>query len=348
MQDIKKQKMTADQILEKRREIIDLHTKKIPVMKIVEETGLTWPAVNAAIKRYQAGGMEALRPKMGRTEGAGRALSRAQEDEIKNILYTKQPREVGIIYLDGGYGIAPHEDELTSEISHNLMNNIPCDELWATIGRKLKGDYPQILWCRDSIKELIKLKNNVVLSPRGIDKYLLRWGFPKTKQNQRPTSRCSQEIQRWIEQNPLSDQSSKIYWLYRERLKTETKQSIISATDNRRKVFWTVIKGNYSQKKQIQFLQALAQQSRQRITVIRSNYKHYTQESVQEWLSKRDITLYPHLLPMELTKLENDRFRDLDAWEEIKREEQQRRKDNLEKWEETLASGNVFDLDDLF
>ncbi|RKX24365.1 MAG: hypothetical protein DRP47_11505, partial [Candidatus Zixiibacteriota bacterium] len=279
MEAIKNKKMKSGQILDKRKKIIELYKKKMPVMKIVEKSGLSWPAVNTAIKLYVAGGMDALPPKMGKTQGSGRILSPEQEDEIKNILYTMKPQEIGIIYFEGTYTRAPKEDELINEISENLMNNLPTKELWATMRKKLHGDYPQALWCRDSVKELITLKSGKELSPRGVSKYLLRWGFPKTKQNQRPIARCSQEIQWWLNDKPLSDESSKIYWLYRERLKTETKRSIISATDNHRKVLWTVIQGNFSQKKQIEFLHALARQSRQRITVIRNDYKHYTKKS---------------------------------------------------------------------
>ena len=42
---------------ERRKQVIRLHKKQYGVMQIVELTGLSWPAVRAAIDLYEAGGM---------------------------------------------------------------------------------------------------------------------------------------------------------------------------------------------------------------------------------------------------------------------------------------------------
>ena len=47
---------------EKRERVIRLPRKGMPVMQIVEHIGLSWYAVNTAIRRYLAEGAGALKP----------------------------------------------------------------------------------------------------------------------------------------------------------------------------------------------------------------------------------------------------------------------------------------------
>ncbi len=76
-------KLTRDELHERRREVVRFYEEGVPVMRIVERTGLSWSAVSTAIKRYQTGGESALRPSVrGRKQGTGRTLTDAQEIEI--------------------------------------------------------------------------------------------------------------------------------------------------------------------------------------------------------------------------------------------------------------------------
>lgn len=302
-----KPKMTSAQLLEKRKEVAKLYDENKRVMEIVSATGLSWPAVNKAIKLYQAGGMEALQPKTGRTRGSGRSIPPEQEDKIKNILYTQQPRDVRINQLAGQYYTAPQEADFTKDM-------LPYRE------ELLNGDSPQYLWCRDSVKELILQISGIKLSNSAINKYLSRWGFPTTKQNQRPVTRCSEAIQNWFSNHPQKSTHPKTYWLYRQRLATKEKQSKISATDHHRKEFWTVIKGNFSQELQIEFLRQLRKQTREPMTVIRYRYDHFTKKQVSEWLATTDITLLPPLLEKEKNRLKNDLDREAEVQRQISQE----------------------------
>lgn len=60
--DARKQSLT--ELHERRKQVIRLHRKKYGVMQIVDLTGLSWPAVRAAIDLYEAGGMAAVKPKL--------------------------------------------------------------------------------------------------------------------------------------------------------------------------------------------------------------------------------------------------------------------------------------------
>ena len=64
-------------------------------MQIVELTGLSWPAVRAAIDLYEAGGMAALKPKpRGKKSGEGRILTPDQEAHIQKLIAEKRPEQL--------------------------------------------------------------------------------------------------------------------------------------------------------------------------------------------------------------------------------------------------------------
>ena len=61
-------------------------------MQIVEHSGLSWYAVNAAVKPYPAEIASALKPAArGRKAGSGRLLSEEQEAALRQIICDKRP-----------------------------------------------------------------------------------------------------------------------------------------------------------------------------------------------------------------------------------------------------------------
>ena len=80
-------KQTREVLHERRKQVIRMHRKGMPVMKIVERSGLSWHAVNAAIKKYSVEGVTALKPvARGKKQGSGRMLSEAQEAAVRQII----------------------------------------------------------------------------------------------------------------------------------------------------------------------------------------------------------------------------------------------------------------------
>ena len=71
---------TPESLHERRKQVVRLHRKGYGPMKIAELTGLSWGAVNTALKLYKQGGTSALKPKRrGRKIGTERSLSIEQE-----------------------------------------------------------------------------------------------------------------------------------------------------------------------------------------------------------------------------------------------------------------------------
>jgi transposase len=83
---------TAEQLLARRRQIIELYSRGIPVMEIAKQTDSGWAVVNRAIALFQEGGDAALMPaKRGRKEGTGRALTPEQELAICTAMRVAPP-----------------------------------------------------------------------------------------------------------------------------------------------------------------------------------------------------------------------------------------------------------------
>ena len=88
-------KQSREVLHERRRQVIRLHRKGMPVMQIVEHSGLSWYAVNAAISAYLTAGAAALKPAArGKKPGNGRMLSESQERAVRQIICDKRPEQL--------------------------------------------------------------------------------------------------------------------------------------------------------------------------------------------------------------------------------------------------------------
>ena len=82
-------------LYERRKQVVRLSKKGYGPMAVAELTGLSWGAVNAALKAYGAGGLEALRPKArGRKTGTKRLLSPEREAEVRKLICDKRPEQM--------------------------------------------------------------------------------------------------------------------------------------------------------------------------------------------------------------------------------------------------------------
>lgn len=86
---------TLERLHERRKQVVRLHRSGHGVMRIVELSGLSYPAVRKAIDLYEAGGLAAVSPApRGREPGAGRSLSAEQEGHIRRIICDKRPEQL--------------------------------------------------------------------------------------------------------------------------------------------------------------------------------------------------------------------------------------------------------------
>ena len=88
-------KQSREVLHERRKQVIRMHRKGMPVMQIVEHSGLSWYAVNTAITLYATSGAAALKPAVrGKRPGSRRSLSEPQERTIQQIICDKRPEQL--------------------------------------------------------------------------------------------------------------------------------------------------------------------------------------------------------------------------------------------------------------
>ena len=72
-----------------------LYRRGTKIMKLVEMTGLSYPAVRRTLDQYEEGGWAAIRPaERGREVGQARLLSADQEQDIQKIICEKRPEQL--------------------------------------------------------------------------------------------------------------------------------------------------------------------------------------------------------------------------------------------------------------
>jgi transposase len=88
-------KQSREVLHERRKQVIRMRRKGMPVMQIVEYSGLGGSAVNAAITRYPTAAAPALKPAArGKKQGSGRLLSESQESAVRKIICDKRPEHL--------------------------------------------------------------------------------------------------------------------------------------------------------------------------------------------------------------------------------------------------------------
>ena len=65
-------KQSREVLHERRKQVIRMHRKGVGVMRIVELTGLSWTAVNTALRLHGAGASATLKPRCTRQEAGQR------------------------------------------------------------------------------------------------------------------------------------------------------------------------------------------------------------------------------------------------------------------------------------
>ena len=88
-------KQSREVLHERRKQVIRMHRKGVGVMQIVELTGLSWTAVNTALRLHGAGASATLKPGIrGKKPGSGRSLSPEQEQNIAQTICDKRPEQL--------------------------------------------------------------------------------------------------------------------------------------------------------------------------------------------------------------------------------------------------------------
>lgn len=279
MRKVDARKQSREALLQRRQEVIRLWEEGVAVMQIVERTGLSWAAVNAAIKKYQVEGAPALMPvARGRKPGTGRALTGEQEAEIRQCIRMKRPlfyrlkkslwdRETVKQLIEQKYGV-----DLSERVIGNYLSR------WG-----------------------LAPKNSKLREPDRCSKEIRQWW-------ERSYAEVAQKAQ---------EEGAEIYWLRKPvRIDTDEwspssankdteagmpappkkKLSMVSVVTNQGKVRWAIINGAFNAERQIKFVDALTRDTRKKMVfLIRSDWRTYDAQDFMWWAreNKYRIKIFP-------------------------------------------------------
>jgi transposase len=90
---------TLQQLHERRKHVVRLHTNGYAIMTITQLSGLSYPTVRRVIDCYETGGLAAITPaERGRKPGEGRLLNSEQESHIERMLREQTPAACGLAH----------------------------------------------------------------------------------------------------------------------------------------------------------------------------------------------------------------------------------------------------------
>jgi len=288
-QDARKQSLA--ELHERRKQVIRLHKKKYGVMQIVDLTGLSWPAVRAAIDLYEEGGMAALKPKdRGREPGGGRSLMPAQEEHIRKLIVEKRPEQLKMefaLWTRAAVGELIVERECGIKLCVRAVGNYlkrwgftpqkPIARAYErrpeAIKKWLDDDYP-------AIAERAKAEDGEI-----------HWGDETALVNTDVRGRSYAPKG----QTPVTCAPGK-----RQKL------SMISTVTNQGKARWMIIDGNFDGEKLIEFLEALIKDAVRKIFLILDNLRAHHSKLVKAWLEDRKDRIEVFYLPSYAPELNPD------------------------------------------
>ena len=197
---------------------------------------------------------------------------------------------------------------------------------------QLKMDFA--LWTRAAVGELITREFKIVLSVRGVGKYLKRWGFTPQKPIKKAYEQCPEAVKTWMDEDyPAIAERAKaeggeIHWgdetalvntnvrgrSYAPKGKTPVtyvpgtrqKLSMISTVTNKGQARWMIIDGNFGADRLIEFLEALIKDAAKKVFLILDNLRAHHSKPVKAWLTGRSDRIEVFYLPSYAPELNPD------------------------------------------
>lgn len=282
---------TPASLLERRKQVVRLYRKNYRPMQIVELTGLSWGAVNTAIKLYDEGGMVALNPKKrGVKNGIGRTLDAEQEKRIQQLICEKRPEQ-----LKMGFALwtrAAVKELILREFSVDLPLRTVGDYLhrWGFTPQKpIKRAYEQQpkavqKWLDEQYPEIEK---------RALEEGAeIHWGDETSIMNTDVRGRSYSPRGKTPE--------TRAVWGKREKF------SMISTVTNRGKCRWMMIDGAFNSDRLIAFMELLVKDAGRKVFLVLDNLRVHHSKPVKRWLMRHTDEIEVFFLPSYSPELNPD------------------------------------------
>ena len=285
-------KQTREVLHERRKQVIRMHRKGMPVMQIVEHSGLSWYAVNAAINRYKTEGTASLKPAIrGKKNGSGRVLSEEQEANVRQIICDKRPEQLKMEFALWNRAAVMQliERECGIKLSVRGVGNYL--KRWGFTPQKpIKKAYEQR---PEAVKEWLDEKYPAIEQRAKTEGAEIHWGDETAVVNTDVRGRSYAPAGK----TPVTFAVGG----------TRQKLSMIATVTNQGKTRWMIIDEAFNSDKLIEFLEALIKDADNKVFLILDNLRVHHSKPVKAWAeeNKEKIELFylpsysPELNPEE-------------------------------------------------
>lgn len=278
-EDARRQSLGA--LHERRKQVIRLYKAGHKVMQIVELTGLSWPAVRAAIDLYEEGGTAALKPKpRGKQEGEGRSLTPSQEERIRKLICDKRPEQLKMDFAlwTRAAVMLLIERECSIKLSVRAVGNYL--QRWGFTPQKpIKRAYEQR---PEAIRKWLDEEYPAIAERAKAEGAEIHWGDETALVNTDVRGRgYAPKGQTPVAYAPGSRQ----------------KLSMISTVTNRGMARWMIIDDVFNADRLIEFFEALIKDIHGKIFLILDNLRVHHSKPVKAWLAEHSDQIEVFYLP---------------------------------------------------
>ena len=275
-------KQSREVLHERRKQVIRMHRKGMPVMQIVEHSGLSWYAVNAAISAYSTTGAGGLKPAArGKKQGSGRMLSEAQESAVRQIICDKRPEQLKMEFALWNRAAVMQLIERECAITLSVRGVGNYLKRWGFTPQKpIKKAYEQR---PEAVQEWLDQQYPEIEKRAKSEGAEIHWGDETAVVNTDVRGRCYAPAGK----TPVTFAVGG----------TRQKLSMIATVTNQGKTRWMIIDESFNSDKLIEFLQALIQDAGKKVFLILDNLRVHHSKPVKAWVDAHKDKIELFYLP---------------------------------------------------
>ncbi|CAG9931992.1 IS630 family transposase [Candidatus Nitrotoga arctica] len=275
-------KQSREVLHERRKQVIRMHRKGVAVMEIVVQTGLSWTAVNTALRLYKAEGSGALKPGVrGKKPGSGRRLTVSQELAIQQTICDRRPEQLKMDFALWSRPAVRQHIELAHSIKLSIRAVGNYLARWGFTPQKpIKKAYEQR---PEAVQAWLDEQYPAIEARAKTEGAEIHWGDETALVNTDVRGRSYAPVGK----TPVTFAVGG----------TRHKLSMIATVTNQGKTRWMIIDEAFNSDKLIEFLEALIKDTDRKVFLILDNLRVHHSKPVKAWAAENAQKIELFYLP---------------------------------------------------
>ena len=279
-------KQSREVLHERRKQVVRMRRKGVGVMRIVEQTGLSWTAVNTALRLHRQGAGIDLKPLVrGKKLGSGRSLTPAQEMAVQQAICDKRPEQLKMDFALWSRPAVRQYIELSLGLKLSIRAVGNYLARWGFTPQKpIKKAYEQR---PEAVKAWLDEQYPAIEAQAKAQGAEIHWGDETALVNTDVRGRSYAPAGK----TPVTFAVGG----------TRHKLSMIATVTNQGKTRWMIIDESFNSDKLIEFLEALIKDSPRKVFLILDNLRVHHSKPVKAWAlenaSKIELFYLPSYSP---------------------------------------------------